>query len=208
MAVDSTGRVQGVLGFGAGQYERVSVNCNGDETGTSSVPFRGGGAQVDVWPNRKIRLTGFGGGIEADSSEWNGAYLGAVAALEFQHLGVGLGAMGSPDEAWPSLYLRAGNRDRVHLRFDAGAPSPPLNTGGAARLGVGYHLGHVRGLGGFGGLALCHARCDGNSNPAFFAEVRLPVGSRFDLELRGLAGSGKDFDNTGIAIAGRMHFAR
>ena len=68
-------------------------------------------------------------------------------------------------------------------------------------------MGHVRGLGALGGLAFCHARCDGNSNPALFADLRYPLASIFDIELRALAGGGKDYSNTGIAVAGRLHFA-
>lgn len=208
VAFDSAGRIQGVLGFGTGQYERVRLSCEGEELGTAPVGFGGGGAQLDVWPSRDVRLTGFGGTIDADSAEWNGAYYGALAALELQRVGVGVGAVQTPEDTWPSLYVRAGNRDRLHVQVDFAAPSAPLNISGAARVGVGYHLGHLRGLGGLGGLAVCHARCDGNSNPALFADLRVPVVSILDLELRALAGGGRDHPNTGIAVAGRLHFGR
>ena len=206
VAFDSTGRIQGAFGFGGGQYEQVRVSCDGEDLGSSGVAFRGGGAQLDAWPNRSVRLTGFGGALRADSANWDGAYIGGMGALELQRIGVGAGVVQTPDEVWPSLYLRLGNRDKLHMHSDFSAPSPPLNASGAARIGLGYKQGHLRGVGGVGGLALCHARCDGNSRAAIFADLHVPVGSRFDLELRALAGSGKEHENTGFAAGGRIHF--
>ncbi len=210
VAVDSTGRIQGVLGFGAGEYEVVRTDCNsGEQLDTGKSKFEGGGVQIDAWPSRNFRVTGFGGSIRSDSARFDGPYYGALVALELQDIGAGLGgALGPEDRGMPAIYIRVGNRDALHARFDMAPPNPPFGASGAARGGLGYHLGHLRGLGGFGGLAFCHAPCDGNSRAALFAEVRIPIGSTFDLELRGLGGKGQDHSNTGLAVAGRLHLVR
>lgn len=211
VAVDSTGRIQGVLGFGSGQYEKVRTDCNsGDVVNTSPNKFRGGGVQIDAWPTRSWRVTGFGGSINADSSEFDGPYVGGLVALELQRIGVGIGAGGVLEEGGglPAAYLRLGNRDGLHARFDMAAASPPYGMNGNARIGVGYHLGHLRGLGGYGGLAVCTAKCQEEGKPALFADLRIPVGSMLDVELRALGGGGHEFSNTGIAVGGRLHFSR
>jgi hypothetical protein len=209
VAVDSTGRIQGILGFGGGQYENVRTSCEGDVLGASPVKFQGAGAQVDAWPTRSVRTSWFAGAISSDSAEWDGAYYGGLVALELQHFGIGLGAVGTPSEDdWPAAYLRAGNRDEVHFRFELAPPNPPLGAAGVARLGVGYHLGHLRGLGVYGGTAFCHARCDGGSKTGLFGELQYPIGSRFDLGVRALAGPGEEFANVGVSVTGRLHFGR
>ena len=38
VAFDSTGRIQGALGFGGGQYEQVRVSCDGEDLGSSGTP--------------------------------------------------------------------------------------------------------------------------------------------------------------------------
>lgn len=212
LKVDSTGHVQLSLGVGAGQWEEVQTDCEGNVTSTRPHQFTGGGAQIDAWPTHGVRLTGFGGAIRSDTAgwnRWNGAYYGGLAALELQHFGVGGGGVVTPlADHWPLVYLRLGNRDVLHFRTEALPPSPPLAGTGTFRMGLGYGLGHLRRVGGQAGVAFCQAACDDDTNTAsVYGELHVPWGSRFDLELRGLLGPGQKDPNTGIAIGGRIHLA-
>jgi len=127
VASDSAGRIQSVFGFGGGQYEIVNTSCDGDVISTEAERFFGGGAQVDAWLSRKVRLTGFGGAISSDRADWDGGYIGATTALELQRFAIGAGLVRVPaEETWPSGFVRAGNRDALHVRGDL-APVRPLH---------------------------------------------------------------------------------
>lgn len=215
VSVDSTGRIQGVLGFGQGTYEDVAVNCDGDVTRTDPVPYRGGGAQLDVWVNPELRISTFGGAFRADSASltssstgplWSGSYGGFVFAAEGDRQGIGLGIVRLPTgEMAPAFYGRAGRADSVHFRWEYWGPAPPLGTAGTARFGVGSNQGRIRGVRVFAGGAFCHVLCDGNSEFAAFADVAFPLGRFLDLEVRGLWGPGINSPNTGLAVGGRVH---
>jgi hypothetical protein len=207
--VDSTGRVQLSFGVGAGQWESVRTDCSGNVGGTSARRFQGAGGEIDAWPTRSIRLTGFAGDVDSDTALWRGAYYGGLGALELQHFGIGGGVAALPGGARvPVDYLRIGNRDVVHFRFELTPPAPPVDGAGAVRLGLGYGLGHLRRPGGQAGIALCQARCDGNSSAAGYVEFALPLGSALDLQLRALAGPGRDYANTGIGVGARLHLGK
>lgn len=208
IAFDSTGRVQGVLGFGGGQYENVLRDCQGNVLGTSAVQFRGAGGQVDLWPSRSLRLTAFGGSMSASDDEWQGGYVGGLLAMELQKFGLGAGEARVPGAVlWPTGYLRIGDRDDLHFRIDIAPPSPPFGTFGAVRVGLGYRLGHVRRTNFLGGLALCSGPCN-DSGVSLFGELGIPMVSNMDLELRALLGPGNDYLNSGLSVAGRFHLAR
>src|SRR5262245_42298399 len=61
-ARDSVGRYRLTLGFGAGQWENQQFDCNGELVSARKVPFTSGGAQLDAWVSRDVRITGWGGG--------------------------------------------------------------------------------------------------------------------------------------------------
>lgn len=209
VSVDSAGRIQGVLGFGRGTYEDVAVNCDGDVTRREEIPFTGMGGRLDAWPTRDLRLTVAGGGVSSEDPDWTGPYAGVQAAAERQAFGVGAGFVRLPaDELHPTLYLRLGDRDGVHFRFDSFDPSPPLATVGSTRFGLGLGGGHLRRISVFGGVAICQANCDTDSQGAVFAEVSLPVHRAFDLQLAGLYGSGDRVRRDGLSVAGRVHLDR
>jgi hypothetical protein len=180
------------------------------------------GAQVDAWPSRNVRVSAFGGSVSSNGSEltsnpddpisrWAGSYFGAAAALELKHVGFGFGAALPSDLhlGRPSLYLRVGNLNSVHVKMESSSPSPPLNVLGDVRASLGYQLGNVRKLGGAIGVSLCNTECRVFSDKvAGFAEARVPISSAFDLEARGMFGHGRLHPEFGFGVAGRYHFIK
>lgn len=212
LRVDSTGQIQLSFGGATGQWEEVQTDCDGNVVHTEPHHFKGVGARMDAWPDRNLRVTGFGGRFDSEDPHWSGGYLGAMTALELQHFGIGAGIAHMPNSFtpnWPVGYLRIGNRDVLHFRTEITPPGPPMATAGTVRTGLGFGLGHQRRVNGQFGIALCHAPCDDDSGQAsLYGELGIPVGSTVDLELKGLAGAGQHDPNTGLAVAARVHLAK
>ena len=130
---DSNGRYRVSFGYGRGQYEARQLNCAGNVVSARPVGFQASGAQVDAWPTTRIRFSAFGGVLSMDRGRYDGPFGGLLIAAEGQHVGIGAGPVhvsGSDSFTGPSLYLRLGNIDRPHFRFDVLPPSPTFGTTG------------------------------------------------------------------------------
>lgn len=205
---DSTGRYRLSLGYGAGQYEYRTLNCAGEVVSAKPVEYHTAGAQVDVWPGDRWRLTGFGGYLSGSP------YGGFLLAAEGQNFGVGAGMVRIPTgfEDWgsgdlPSLYLRLGSIDKVHFRTDVFSPSPVFGTTGWVRLGLGFNQGHLRGVGGLFGWGV-GPYSDQSHMGGPFGELRIPAGNRFDLMLRGAWRPSYEYADWSLGIGGRYNFGR
>lgn len=207
---DATGKVQVVMGYGAGRYEEVITSCEGDVLEEAKIPFGGGGIAVDYLPSEQVRLTGYGGAVSNDPpasfDPWDGAYFGTQMALEGRVLGIGGGPTRWPDgEVLPNAYFRLGTREEMHLRIDVLSPSPPLGATGSMRLGFGYNDGIRRAFRVFGGLAPCTAACV-QSSGGVFLEVGMPLTSTLDLEAGAMMGD--DPGQHAFAARLRLHLGR
>jgi hypothetical protein len=172
------------VGAGAGQYEVVTRSCSGEVTSTRPVEFVTGGAVVE-YEVSNVRFDLFGGGTSTTGDlERDGLFLGGLVAAEGTVVGLGGGFVRLPSGAAPSIYLRLGNRDRVHFRTDFLAPDPTPGVTGLFRAGFGFPIGSTRALAGFSafrGLDL-----DETSNwGGLFADLRVPLGGVLEARLAG-----------------------
>ena len=221
---DSAGRVQIHFAGGGGRYEEVITNCDGEVVDTRDIGYTGGGGAVEVWPTDWARVNAFAGGISAEDPDFSDMNLGALAALEWRHVGVGVGGNVAPGEGelvhttpegehyvsfdptelYPIIYARAGNIDRGHLRIESSSAEGLDRMGGLVRIGYGWNQGLLRGPAMYTGLAFCHAGCDGSEGETvvFFLDLNRPIARHFDLKLGVLAGAGQNSPEYGFTLGG------
>jgi len=172
------------VGAGAGQYEVVTRSCSGDVLSTRPVEFVTGGAVVE-YEVSNVRFDLFGGSTSVPGElERDGLFLGGLVAYEGTGFGLGGGVASLPSGTVPSIYLRLGNRDRVHFRTDVLAPDPTPGVTGLFRAGLGFPIGSTRALAGFSafrGLDLDEASDWGG----LFAELGVPLGGVVEARLAG-----------------------
>jgi hypothetical protein len=221
---DSLGRYRLTGGYGAGQWENAAFSCEGTLLSTTPVRYRSGGAHIDAWVEPNVRLSAFGGATThslgatepVDSSNstpfienYDGAFGGVQVAYEGQRFGAGLGLtrVSGPDGfIAPAPYLRIGNMDRAHFRFDALSPNPAFPTTGWGRMGVGFNKGHLRGRSGFVGIAL--GPTDYESRIALAGELGFPIGGGLSGQVQGLAGGGNRVTQWNAGFGLRLDFGR
>jgi hypothetical protein len=207
---DSTGRVRLSLGYGGGQFESRTYSCQGDLTSATAVPYKTMGFQVDGWTGSRSRITVFGGQLLTNDTRYHGAFGGAAFAWDARRFGLGAGLSGlAGDRGFfaPSVYLRAGNIDRFHVRADLLYPEPTFGTTGLFRLGVGFNQGRAGGVRGFGGLAISPYD-DGHHSGGAFAEFGVPLNRNVDLEVRGAVRSKEVYANWGVSGGLRVTLGR
>ena len=213
VARDSLGRYRFAVGYGVAEFEKDQYDCQGNLTAASRAGWRVGGAQLDAWPSPGLRLTAFASRIRSDSIfEYDGLALGGMLAAEGRYVGFGVGVAGVPGRfsggsTGPALYLRFGNIDRVHFRFDALAPSSTFGITAWGRVGVAFNQGHLRGASGFVGLSGC-PYCDEKINVGLFADLTIPATRRLDFTVRGRAGPGQRLGEWGTGFGLRYNFRR
>ncbi len=172
------------VGASAGQYEVVTRSCSGAVLSTRPVEFVTGGAVLE-YEASNARLDLFGGSTSVPGAlERDGLFLGGLVAYEGTGVGLGGGVVSLPSGTAPSIYLRLGNRDRVHFRTDFLAPDPTPGVTGLFRAGFGFPIGSTRALVGFSagrGLDLDEASDWGG----LFAEFGVPLGGVVEARLAG-----------------------
>jgi hypothetical protein len=231
---DETGRSRIAVGYGAGQFENVRLDCEGNPIGGESVPASSAGVQFDTWLEQQVLLSASLSHVAAGRGDlrFGGLAGSALVSWEGRRVGLGTGvalvpivSRGAPfDDGWypdweyestrrtfPTAYVRIGEADGVHFRADFLAPSPALPMLGELRAGFGFGHGRSRRVGGFAGLAATHFATMSQTqttNGSAFAEVSWPVGRSLDLEAGVLLGPGSYEPNLGARIGGRVHLGR
>jgi hypothetical protein len=211
---DSTGRVRISVGYGAGQYEARHYNCAGELIGADPHQISSGGVQVDAWPERRLRVSGFAGRV-ADEGV-SGAFGGFQGAVEGQIVGLGLGYVWVPGtdplysnrQAYPSVYLRLGDIDAPHFRFDLGPPSAAYPGTGWLKMGIGFNQGHLRRTSGYFGLGLggIGPDTDGEVGVGPYVDLILPAWREFDLALGGAWRPSRQYNDWSLTVGGRYAF--
>lgn len=206
---DEAGRTRLAFGYANGQYEDVTLDCAGNVLQSSLVRVRSGGVAIDRWVSDRIRVAAYGGVIAGDQEDWNGGYGGLLVAREGKNFGIGGGISSLPIEGenrtLPSLYIRAGELDRVHFRADLLPAEPNLGASGLARAGIGFNEGLGRGASGIIGLAVCYF-CLEEANGGAFALGAVPLTRRFDLTGQLLYGPGQEKTSWNLGFGGRINF--
>lgn len=204
---DSLGRYRVSVGYATGQWEQEAFGCDGQLISATPIRQRSGGIQMDAWPDDHFRVSGFAGrtsqsvGVtEIVDSSYGGDLIEAIVgtfggvqlAYEGDHLGVGIGVTHMPsyeEGDWPSLYIRHGVLDGLHVRMDLFTPHPALPSVGVASFGIGNNNGHLRRVGWFVGVAVGPPQY--NSKAAYTGELHFPVGRQLTARLHALAGPGE-----------------
>jgi hypothetical protein len=224
-STDSAGRIRLTFGGGLGSYEERITSCSGEVLDSRDVPFQQVGGQADVWASRVVRITGYGGAMFAGSDSdvyssfdppYEGGYGGALVAGEWRGVGVGAGVGVLPatdgyddsPRVLPAFYLRLGNMEEVHFRFDfagpPGAGAPPH----LGRIGVGFGQGHERKTGGFLGMGFSPFPTD-ESSVGLAGDLLLPVSGSLDLGGTGALRTGLEGGmGYHIGVMLRMHLGR
>jgi len=205
---DSTGRLRLSAGYGGGQFERRTYSCQGDLTSATPVPYRTMGFQLDGWAGSRSRYTVFGGQLLTNDTRYHGAFGGAAFAWDARRFGLGAGLTGLAGNdgfVGPSVYLRAGDIDRFHIRADLLYPEPTFGTTGLIRLGVGFNQGRLTGVRGFAGLGVS-PYADGHHSGGGFAELAVPLNRSLGLEVRGAVRSKEVYANWGVSAGLRFTF--
>lgn len=168
--VDSVGRFRLSFGASLGSYEEQRMGCSGEVLDRYDVSLRTAAAEAEYWVTPSIRVTGYGGRVDAVADRpsdalirplYEGTFGGALLAWEGRKAGVGLGVswlpemLGGPGAAVvPAFNLRLGELDGIHYRMGLfggrglGTTPPIINAS------VGYGLGHVRKIGGSLGITV------------------------------------------------------
>ena len=125
IGVDSEGRTRIGFGVGGGQLEYATFNCDGSLYDADAVGFRTVAADLEH-RSGKMRVTLAGGLQWADRNETRGPFAQSLLAFEGTHFGIGGGVGSVPIEGGslaPSVYLRLGRSEKVHVRSDILPPA-------------------------------------------------------------------------------------
>ncbi len=199
---DPGGKLHVSLGYGTGQYEVRRYSCAGDYLGAEPQPFSSATAHADLWPDRRFRLSGFAGRY-TQAGNYSAMY-GIAAAAEFQHVGFGGGkAYGYAGEDIPSVYLRFGNIDKAHFRFDAAYPGAAFPSTGDVRFGIGFNQGLRPGVRWNVGLSVPNIGADGTVGLGPYLEITVPTYERFGISVHGAYRPSREYTDWSLGIAGR-----
>ena len=212
VGVDEYGRTRVGFGFGAGRIEYTTLTCEGDVVESQTVGYTIVGANLEHWLSaRRILLRGSGGYSWSDTLNLNGPFGALTLSREWQGFGIGGGVAIVPEpnygsavttrgtQIYPSIYLRAGNRDKIHFRTEV---FPPLLQTHVVpwTLMVGYNQ-FGRGKSGALGFGLIGTD---NSSGGALAEGFLPVSRNADLGLSGFLSPGREKAQAGMAAQVRV----
>jgi len=191
------------VGAEAGQFENRTIACDGSVIDAIPVDLQRAGAAFDAWfgPHTRLRAAVGTGDPGAHSAiRLNG---------EWRAIGLGLGAWAGRDyenggELFaPSMYLRFGNADALHVTMDVFPPDLGPVAGGAARLGLGYRQGYAGGTGWFLGIAV-PPFADERYTLAGQGELHTQVTGSVDLMIRALLGPGYQRSTWGLGLGARV----
>jgi len=215
VGTDEYGRTRLGLGLGAGRIEFSTISCEGEVLESETTDYQTAGASLEHWlAPRQLLLRASGGYSWSDSITLNGPFGALTLSREWQHFGLGGGIALVPETDFdgpesvrgvgtrPSLYLRGGSRDKLHVRMELYAPSMQTHVVPWS-LVVGYNQ-FTRGRpSGSLGMVLI-----GTDDPVGggVAQGFLPVGRNTDLGATGFLSPGREKLQVGMAAQLRFTF--
>ena len=208
---ESGGRMQYGFGYGQGRIDEMIYaggGCDGPpvEARMETYRPRSAGVSISGWTSARDRLGASLSVTSADTTSLSGLAGKAVYAREWRMFGAGAGVVASSGVLLPGVYLRAGPLTSLHLRADLPDVSLPVSSTGVGRAGVAYNQSDT-GFGAFVGIPLCYTSCAyGKGGPR--ADVRIPLGRSFDLNVSGFKHSVDESDGQrnfwGVAVGGQV----
>lgn len=199
----------GSLGFmlGGGSDEHAELSCEGDLVRSERVEYRVAAVEADYSLTPLVRVDAAAGFMSSDAGSHNGGFGTVQLRADWNSIGAGFGVGFSPDfeefdsgtTAWPSFYVRAGSKERLHLRGDL---FPPTAFAGQqfARLGLGYNAVLRDQASGFIGIV----GAGGEGGTGVAAELTFPVANRLALNVEGHLAGGHAHPIAGLAAGGRF----
>ena len=205
-------RPNGSLGLmiGAGTDEHAELSCEGNLLRADRVAYRVAAVEADYSLSPEVRVDAAGGVMTSDWDSHQGAFGTVRLRGDWKSFGIGAGLALAPAfeeyaeepsrATWPSLYLRAGPAETVHLRLEAFPPTAfsPQQIG---RIGIGYNAVRRDLASGFIGLAGVGSN---EAGTGVSAELSVPVADRFALRFSGHYADGEEHPITGFAAGGRI----
>ena len=189
------------LAYAAGDWDHDEFGCNGHLLSSEVIPVQSAGVKLEYRPaGAPLRLSTAAGRWWAGNMDFFSPYppsphvartfAGAQVALETRAIGVGAGVLSNPagdpsDALEPSIYLRLGHEETLHLRADVYPISETPGASGIARFGFGFGEGLAGRVGGFVGLSFGPF---GSHKPQVQADLGIPVSPHVDLLVRGNLG--------------------
>ena len=214
IGTDEEGRTRLGFGFGAGTLEYESLTC-GEPPAYSRIGYKQVGTEVEHFSGRRTRLHGAAGVQWSDSSSSTGPFGAFTIGYEGRHFGIGGGIAlvpavtstahdsagrefkSSTTVAAPSVSVRLGNHEKVHVRAQMYPPS--VNSAAEAlRVVVGYNQFSTRRPSFSIGYALIHENAAESAYPGIVAEWMQPITPRAALGLHGFSAAGKEHRNSGV----------
>lgn len=215
VGVDEYGRTRVGFGLGAGTMQFANYSCDGTLIDAETVGYRTAAVEAEHWfvPG-KLRAHSSLGYQWSDSLSMKGPMGALMLSYDGRRFGIGAGPgfvqdrsySDGPDsrqkptvEYLPSMYLRVGNRDNVHVR---GEFFPPSVQAGGGRVVVGYNMFDPRrpsfafGVGAFG--------WEGGTASGAVMDYFHPVSPTTALGFSGYAGPGENGALLGVTVRARM----
>ena len=214
IGTDSEGRTRLGFGLGIGQLEYERLVC-GEGASYSTTSFRHVGAEVEHFGSKRGRIHASAGLQMSDSSSSSGLFGALLLSFEAKHFGIGGGGAVIPSTTEvarsgedvrlepktipaPSLYLRVGNHNAVHVRAEI---FPPASTPAAEaiRVLVGYNrFDSSRPSVSLGYVGIIE-NASASIHPGFMAEWFQPVSPKAAIGLHGFTAMGTRHRNTGVS---------
>lgn len=210
MPIEPVIRPNGSIGLmiGGGSDEHVDLSCEGDLIESDSVRYKVAAIEADHDITERLRAESVVGFSRSDWDSHQGAFGTLRLRADWRYFGIGAGFAVSPafdryesgTSVWPSLYIRGGSAEGVHVRADAYQPTP-LVAQQIARIGLGFNAVHRDEPSGFIGLA---ALGNSESSTGIAAEFTAPMTDRFALRVQGHYASGHAHPVAGLTLGGRF----
>ena len=208
---ESGGRMQYGFGYGQGRIDEIFFEGGGCDAPPAEPRLethrpRSAGVSISGWSSRRLRLAGAFAATSADTATLSGAQAKGIIAGEWRMFGAGAGFSADASGLLPGVYFRAGPLESLHARLDFPDVSLPVSSTGVGRAGIAYNQTDT-GFGAFVGVPICYTFCNYGEG-GLRADVRIPIGPSFDLNLSGFRHSQDDIGEPqkfwGMAVGGQI----
>lgn len=221
VGVDENGGTRIGFGIGGGTLEYSVVSCDGSTVESRGVGYKHAAAEVEHWvtPN-KVRFHASGGYQWSDSISANGPFGTFALGYEGRKFGIGAGVAFLPSsdayfdpaipgdlsqaQILPSVSVRGGNRDGVHVRLELLPPAAHTPTE-VFRAVIGFNRFSMTRTSGAFGLGVVGA-IDEEGSTGVVGELFHPVSPSVLLGGRAYLSPGRENPQTGLTAGVKVQF--
>jgi hypothetical protein len=190
--------------FGSGHDSMTDpVTCGGPPPVTRPVPYSAAALEADFDLGERGRLDAAAGLMFSDTATHDGFFGALALRFDFTQFGIGGGVAIKPPyeetRLLPSVHLRAGSAERLHLRVDVHDPSGIVGIE-TARVGLGYNDRDRHRPGG----VIAYSAIGADDLGAASLELTLPFSSTAAFRLHAHYGPGEENAVYGAMIGLRL----